>query len=30
MMEKAIKEVYKDMPQLLDEVLDWFRKNWRK
>lgn len=30
MMEKAIKEVYKDMPQLLDETLDWFRKNWRK
>ena len=30
MMEKAIKEVYHDMPQLLDETLDWFRKNWRK
>lgn len=29
-MEKAIKEVYKDMPQLLDETLKWFRKNWRK
>ena len=30
MMEKAIKEVYKDMPQLLYETLTWFRKNWRK
>ena len=29
-MEKAIKEVYKDMPQLLKETLDWFKKNWRK
>ena len=29
-MEKAIKEVYKDMPQLLDETLDWYRKYWRK
>lgn len=30
MMEKAVKEVYKDMPELLDEVLVWLRRNWRK
>ena len=29
MMEEAIKEVYKDMPGLLEEVLEWFRKNWK-
>ena len=30
MMEKAINAVYGDMPWLLDQVLEWFRKNWRK
>ncbi len=25
-----IKEIYKDMPQLLDETLEWFEKNWKK
>ena len=30
MMEKAIEEVYKDMPQLLEETSRWFRKNWGK
>ena len=30
MMEKAIKEVYKDMPELMNEALIWFRANWRK
>ena len=29
-MRKAIKEVYKDMPQLKDEALKWFERNWRK
>ena len=29
-MRKAIKEVYKDMPQLLKEALEWFEKNWKK
>ena len=29
MMEEAIKEVYKDMPGLLEEVLEWLRKNWK-
>ena len=29
-MRKAIKQVYKDMPQLLDEALEWFEKNWMK
>lgn len=29
MMERAIKEVYGDMPGILDDVLEWFRKNWR-
>ena len=29
-MEKAIKEVYKDMPQLLEETLKWFKRNWKK
>ena len=26
---EAIKEVYKDMPGLLEEVLEWVRKNWK-
>ena len=25
----AIREVYKDMPELLDEVLNWFRRHWK-
>ena len=29
-MRKAIKKVYKDMPQLLKEALEWFEKNWMK
>ena len=29
-MRKAIKEVYKDMPQLLKEALELFEKNWKK
>ncbi len=29
-MKKAIKEVYKDMPQLLEETMAWFDKNWKK
>ena len=29
-MKNAIKKVYKDMPQLLNETLKWFEKNWRK
>lgn len=29
-MRNAIKKVYKDMPQLLDEALEWFEKNWKK
>jgi hypothetical protein len=28
-MEAAIREVYKDMPELLDEVLNWFRRHWK-
>ena len=28
-MKQAIKEVYKDMPGILDEVLEWFEKNWK-
>ena len=29
-MRKAIQKVYKDMPQLLKEALEWFEKNWKK
>ena len=29
-MRAAIKKVYKDMPQLLNETLQWFEKNWKK
>ncbi len=29
-MEAAIREVYKDMPQLLDETLKWFKRCWKK
>ena len=29
-MRNAIKKVYKDMPQLLNETLKWFEKNWKK
>ena len=29
-MRKAIKKIYNDMPQLLDETLEWFEKNWKK
>lgn len=29
-MEKAIKEVYKDMPELKKQALKWFKQNWRK
>lgn len=25
----AIREVYKDIPELLDEVLNWFRRHWK-
>jgi hypothetical protein len=28
-MELAIKEVYKDMPQLLDEALEWLSQHWK-
>ena len=28
-MEAAIREVYKDMSELLDEVLNWFRRHWK-
>ena len=28
-MKRAIKEVYKDMPQLLKETLEWFEENWK-
>lgn len=28
MMEQAIKVVYGDMPGILDDVLEWFAKNW--
>ena len=29
-MRKAIKYVYRDMPQLLEKALEWFEKNWKK
>ena len=29
MMEKAVNTVYGDMPELLEQVLDWLAKNWR-
>ena len=29
-MRRAIKSIYKDMPKLLEQVLDWFEDNWRK
>jgi len=29
-MIMAVKEVYRDMPEIMDEVLDWVRKNWRR
>ena len=29
-MRKAIKYVYRDMPQLLEETLKWFEKAWKK
>ena len=25
-----VTEIYKDMPQLLKEALEWFEKNWKK
>lgn len=28
-MEAAIREVYEDMPELLDEVLNRFRRHWK-
>ena len=29
-MIMAVKEVYRDMPEIMDEVLEWVRKNWRR
>lgn len=29
-MRKAIKDIYRDMPQLRDEALKWFENNWKK
>ncbi|MBR5460710.1 MAG: hypothetical protein IKV53_07540 [Clostridia bacterium] len=29
-MRNAIKDVYKDMPELMDIALDWFEKCWKK
>jgi len=29
LMERAIKKVYGDVPWLLDDVLEWFYKNWK-
>ena len=29
LMRKAINEVYKDMPAVLDDVLEWLEKNWK-
>ena len=29
-MRKAIKYIYRDMPQLQKEALKWFEKNWKK
>ena len=28
-MEQAVNEVYKDMPAVLDDVLEWMKKNWK-
>ena len=30
MMERAINEVYQDMPQILKEALAWLEENWRR
>ena len=30
LMVKAVKEVYSDMPAILDAVLDWLKKNYKK
>lgn len=29
-MEKSIKEVYKDMPELKKQALKWLKQNWKK
>ena len=29
LMEQAVNEVYKDMPAVLDDVLEWMKKNWK-
>lgn len=28
-MIEAVKAVYYDMPAVLDDILDWVKKNWR-
>ena len=29
LMVEAVKQVYRDMPDVLDEVLEWLSENWR-
>ena len=29
LMVKAVKQVYGDMPAILDEVLEWVERNWK-